>query len=288
MDTEALLLPEPFSEKNIDGSPITKASEGRALFKSSAKPERRTGERWSGHDRRASAENYAKKPQPVESYDYDIPNGSAASEHGSSDGYDTAYAPVGTHEKQDIEISYKAPEYDEPVSPKPAYDPERFDPPVDEKPGMIPNPMKMPPVKKKSSLEYDVDDSDYGGYGEASEVREEKAEPVREVTESTDDDYGYSFDPDSSSGGDDYGYYDDEPVSSTERTDLPDDNDTNDDGYGYGFSSGDDADDGDVSRGSDSSDDGDGYDADYGSGGGYDDDYGSDFDSGSDLADDYY
>ncbi len=51
MDTEALLLPEPFSEKNIDGSPIAKASEGRALFKNSAKPERRTGERRSGHDR---------------------------------------------------------------------------------------------------------------------------------------------------------------------------------------------------------------------------------------------
>ncbi len=153
---------------------------------------------------------------------------------------------------------------------------------------MIPNPMKMPPVKKKSSLEYDVDDSDYGGYGEVPEDIERKPEPVHSVTESTDDDYGYSFDSDNSSGGGDYGYYDDEPAVINERTDPSAGNDIDDDGYGYGFSSGDDEDAGDTQRSLDSQDDNDDYDADYGSGGGYDDDYGSDYDSGSDLADDYY
>ncbi|MBR5376482.1 MAG: hypothetical protein IK139_04315 [Lachnospiraceae bacterium] len=41
---------------------------------------------------------------------------------------------------------------------------EKKDIPVDEKPGMIKNPLKLPPVKEKSELEYDIevpDDDDY-------------------------------------------------------------------------------------------------------------------------------
>ena len=41
---------------------------------------------------------------------------------------------------------------------------EEKDIPVDEKPGMIKNPLKIPPVNKKSELDYDIevpDDDDY-------------------------------------------------------------------------------------------------------------------------------
>ncbi|MBR1524862.1 MAG: hypothetical protein IJ641_10470, partial [Lachnospiraceae bacterium] len=116
MDTDALLLPEPFSEKNIDGSPISKASEGGALFRNHARGERRVADRRSGNDRRT------KGSQPEYS-DYEAPAYSAP--------VTGTYAGQGYEEKSE-------------------YDTERFDPPVDEKPGMIPNPMKMPPVKKKS------------------------------------------------------------------------------------------------------------------------------------------
>lgn len=169
MDTEALLLPEPFSEKNIDGSPISKAQEGRALFKNPGRPAHR--ERESRNvESRVARDEVLRSPEPS----------------GNSRDYD----------------SYDVPEPDEAPIIAHTFDPERFEPPVDEKPGMIPNPMQMPPVKKKGSLEYDLDD-----YG--------------------DDDYGYSFDESSAGsaadGDSDYGY-----------DDGPEDEDEDDYGADYG------------------------------------------------------
>lgn len=41
---------------------------------------------------------------------------------------------------------------------------EEKDIPVDEKPGMIKNPLKIPPVSKKSEPEYDIEVSDDDDY----------------------------------------------------------------------------------------------------------------------------
>ncbi|MBQ8956378.1 MAG: hypothetical protein IJ075_05365 [Lachnospiraceae bacterium] len=295
MDTDALLLPEPFSEKNIDGSPISKASEGGALFRNHARGERRVADRRSGNDRRT------KESHPEYS-DYEAPAYSAP--------VTGTYAGQGYEEKSE-------------------YDTERFDPPVDEKPGMIPNPMKMPPVKKKSSLEYDLSEADYGDYGGGS-----SAEPVQteqSIQDDFDDGYGYSDNTDAdipateAIAGDEYGYdYDDDSSANlapaeTAGTDdeygygydngreeaadnepgyvygYDDDNDSDartrdsvvNDDFGYGFGDGDDigADSGLSDSDQEADDD---FDSGYGSSGGFDSDYDSDYGSGSDMSDDYY
>ena len=324
-ENDALLLPEPFSEKNIDGSPISRSDEGRSLFRNPGRKDRRVGERRgtdrrSGVERRAPEDDYGFVPPREESVQYDR---SAAPEPVQ---YDRPAAPEPARYERP-----SAPEpvrYDRPVTPEPSrydssssadfsdygqrqntrpvsyeeraetiyepaprmesaadrpssesgstetsYDTDRFEPPVDEKPGMIPNPLKMPPVKKKSSLEYDVE-SDYGGYGD------EKGS----ASSSDDDGYGYDFADDSSnraSSDDGYGYdYDDE------RTGI-----SGGAGAEEGKSSFGGSDDSDQSFGSDEG----GYDdygsGDYGSGeygSDYDSDYGSDYESGSDISSDYY
>ncbi|MCR5775054.1 MAG: hypothetical protein K6G42_08215 [Lachnospiraceae bacterium] len=300
MNTGAALLPEPFSEKNIDGSPITKTAEGRSLFRTPARPERRVADRRTGVDRRTDQGNVgyvperrsdadysrstegmagvaggygapstpAREPEPAYG-GYGAPGAPVPGPEPAYSGYGAPDAPVpepepdyggyrtestsesdydgyGTESAAEPEPAYDG--YGTESTPEPEYDPERFEPPVDEKPGMIPNPMKMPPVKKKSSLEYDMDDvSDYGGYDD----------PVEETgSDGSGDDYGYGR----SFGGDE------------DRSD----------GYDYGDTSGQKTED---SGSEGSSDD---YDTDYGGSGGYDDDYGLDYESGSDLASDYY
>ena len=256
MDTEAMLLPEPFSEKNIDGSPISKASEGRGLFRNSGSEKRRAPENRGSRERQAlpvsSRQDSIFSPQSTEarsrSYDEDVFRKNDSPVH-------TA-VPVHTPAPEPVPV------------PAPEYDTERFDPPVDEKPGMIPNPMKMPPAKKKSSLEYDLDDSDYGSYDAGSAAVSQSGATVSDE----DDGYGYDLDADSF-GGDDYGYGDDFPKADSSRDDDMD--------FGYGGSEG---------TGTGSADIGtdDDYDADYGSAGGYDSDYDTDYGSGSDMSDDYY
>lgn len=283
MEDTASLLPEPFSEKNIDGSPITQASEGMALFRNSKKPDRRAADRRAA-DRRASDRRASDRRSGDERREPDYPQNTFEEE--TSMRYEEA---PRAYEAPSASPAYEArlepappvmqPHFDEPpvaeptipepsFDETPSYDTERFEPPVDEKPGMIPNPMKMPPVKKKTEMDYDMDESDYG-----------KADPGN-----SDDDYGYSFDdekpeqagapPVTAEETSDYGYYDtdDTPAVSSSGDD-----------YGYGsFDNGNDS---AVFSGSDTAVD---YDSDYGSAMGADDDYGSDYDSGSDMSSDYY
>ena len=78
-EDESLLLPEPFSEKNIDGSPIVKSQEGRSLFRSSsrasdgARPDRRAGERRSGGDRGTPVYEYDLSPGMLSPEEYNAP-----------------------------------------------------------------------------------------------------------------------------------------------------------------------------------------------------------------------
>ena len=316
MDSEALLLPEPFSEKNIDGSPITKSQEGRSLFRNPPKADRRVAERWSGGDRRAPGNEYAPAPEfrqysaPAEpapqfgqynapvSQEPEYPEyGEPVSEPQGFAGYSepvsrepeyTVYSEPAPRTPEPA--GYGAPAFDEPAAAGGGdgfgYDPERFEPPVDEKPGMIPNPMKMPPVKKKSSLDYDID----GGYGDYGASGPEYTAPAgddggygyySESGPSSGDGYGF-YDGDDSAGGfsppsgedPDYGYYDEG------GSDIgPAAGETEDSGF---YTGADTEDFGSVSGGE--ADDG-GY-GDFGS---FDDsDYGSDYGSGSDLSSDYY
>lgn len=248
MDTNPALLPEPFSEKNIDGSPISKASEGRGLFRDSGRPKGRTADRRSGKDGLGASPEYVYTEDPA---------GAPKREEMPEYGYNARSAPNA----RETAVKHEAP-----VKEKPAYDTERFDPPVDEKPGMIPNPMKMPPVKKKSSLDYDLKDADYGSFEESA-----PAAPERE-TAAVDEDDGYGYALDSDSFGD-YGYGDDSPK--TDTSDMKDDLD-------YGYGSDDNAHSGAADTGADD------YDTDYGDAGGYDSDYDTDYGSGSDISDDYY
>ena len=280
-EDESLLLPEPFSEKNIDGSPIVKSQEGRSLFRSSsrasdgARPDRRVGERRSGGDRRAPVYEYDLSPGMLSPEEYNAPMEEPA--------FTSYEAPVS--EEPDYG-SYEAPAFAEPApsmqdsdsyddafakpEEDPGYDTERFDPPVDEKPGMIPNPLKMPPVKKKSSLDYDLD-SDYGDYGDAAEEAPALQEPAQ-----AEDSFGY-YGPGGAASEGDYGYYD----SREGAGDSQGGSDT-DTGSDYGFyeeSGGNTETFGDADAGA--------Y-GEYSSSSDFDSDYGSDYESGSDVSSDYY
>ena len=306
-EDESLLLPEPFSEKNIDGSPIVKSQEGRSLFRSSsrasdgARPDRRVGERRSGGDRRAPVYEYDLSPGMLSPEEYNAPMEepaftsyeAPAREEPAFTSYEapvsqepafTSYeAPV--REEPDYG-SYEAPAFAEPApsmqdsdsyddafakaEEDPGYDTERFDPPVDEKPGMIPNPLKMPPVKKKSSLDYDLD-SDYGDYGDAAEEAPALQEPAQ-----AEDSFGY-YGPGGAASEGDYGYYD----SREGAGDSQGGSDT-DTGSDYGFyeeSGGNTETFGDADAGA--------Y-GEYSSSSDFDSDYGSDYESGSDVSSDYY
>ena len=319
-EDESLLLPEPFSEKNIDGSPIVKSQEGRSLFRSSsrasdgARPDRRVGERRSGGDRRAPVYEYDLSPGMLSPEEYNAPMEepaftsyeAPAQEEPVFTSYEapvreepafTSYeAPVSQEpaftsyeapvsEEPDYG-SYEAPAFAEPApsmqdsdsyddafakpEEDPGYDTERFDPPVDEKPGMIPNPLKMPPVKKKSSLDYDLD-SDYGDYGDAAEEAPALQEPAQ-----AEDSFGY-YGPGGVASEGDYGYYD----SREGAGDSQGGSDT-DTGSDYGFyeeSGGNTETFGDADAGA--------Y-GEYSSSSDFDSDYGSDYESGSDVSSDYY
>ena len=193
MEFEEEILPEPFSEKNIDGSPISGSAGGGSLFRSAPTQqsgvlsERRHSERRQGERRAAyaapsggeqniySAEAARIESQRAESMhhqtagsipsEYDMP----APAPDPTPAKDYAPEPVrqtdayASETGYTVENSYKQ-EVHTPVHMEPVKKEEpRFEPPVDEKPGMIPNPMKMPPVKVKSSVDYDYDyDSDIG------------------------------------------------------------------------------------------------------------------------------
>ncbi len=318
MDNNALLLPEPFSEKNIDGSPITKTEEGRSLFRNPARTDRRiadrrAGDRRGGGDRRSDGYDmpdtaqsgqeglYAPIPEdiPGDYYtrlqnepdeDYDSPLSDAPGEEPVFEGgkyelpsQEAAFPPENfdapAPEPVYPEESYEAESY-ETADPGPSYDPERFDPPVDEKPGMIPNPLKMPPVKKKSGLEYDVD-SDYGGYDEGSVYSETPSGQNEEYWYAGDDNGSDYYVPD---GGELY------PESGADSgEDLFPGSDSGEDLF-PGSDNGEDLFPGadseaDLFPGADTEDDG--YDE-YGSTEGYDSDYDSEYESGSDLSSDYY
>ena len=292
-EDESLLLPEPFSEKNIDGSPIVKSQEGRSLFRSSsrasdgARPDRRVGERRSGGDRRAPVYEYDLSPGMLSPEEYNAPMEEPAFTSYEAPAREepafTSYeAPV--REEPDYG-SYEAPAFAEPApsmqdsdryddafakpEEDPGYDTERFDPPVDEKPGMIPNPLKMPPVKKKSSLDYDLD-SDYGDYGDAAEEAPALQEPAQ-----AEDSFGY-YGPGGAASEGDYGYYD----SREGAGDSQGGSDT-DTGSDYGFyeeSGGNTETFGDADAGA--------Y-GEYSSSSDFDSDYGSDYESGSDVSSDY-
>ena len=280
-EDESLLLPEPFSEKNIDGSPIVKSQEGRSLFRSSsrasdgARPDRRVGERRSGGDRRAPVYEYDLSPGMLSPEEYNAPMEESA--------FTSYEAPVSQEPDYG---SYEAPAFAEPApsmqdsdsyddafakpEEDPGYDTERFDPPVDEKPGMIPNPLKMPPVKKKSSLDYDLD-SDYGDYGDAAEEAPALQEPAQ-----AEDSFGY-YGPGGAASEGDYGYYD----SREGAGDSQGGSDT-DTGSDYGFyeeSGGNTETFGDADAGA--------Y-GEYSSSSDFGSDYGSDYESGSDVSSDYY
>lgn len=334
-ENEATLLPEPFSEKNIDGSPISKTEEGKSLFRNPGRKDRRvadrrSGDRRSGEDRRIPNEyGYVpertgptgynvtepqrpepKRPEPKrpEPAGYDIPETSKPEpvdyarpepdipesggygipeskrpepmEYSGPEPERTGPVDYAMPEPERSEPAvYDAPVYNEPEVPEAdtysygssvSFDEDRFEPPVDEKPGMIPNPMKMPPVKKKTGLDYDLD-SDYGDYGTENDP-------------GTDSGFGYSsYDETERPSSDDYGYGDDtgaddgikEAVSGRSEED-PD------------YGSYDDRDTGEPSSfGTDDDDSGDGDD--YGGYGSTDDlDYDIDYGSGSDIASDYY
>ena len=283
MGNESPLLPEPFSEKNIDGSPISREDEGRSLFRNPGNrdrrvAERRSGDRRSGTDRRIPGYDYVPiTDRPAQMYrserEYKAPERETA-----------VYAAPPEYRAPEREAAaYTAPPVYKAPEPHISYDPERFDPPVDEKPGMIPNPMKMPPVKKKSSLEYDID-SDYGGYDSESAVSAGTSGDAPDMGG-----YGYDYDDESTgstAGGSEYYGYDDPVRESTSEVG------TGEDDYGYYDSrdtgSDDTSDDGMGAGSSYSSSETGGYDDDYGSSGDYDSDYGSDYESGSDLSSDYY
>jgi len=311
MEETAELLPEPFSEKNIDGSPIDKSAEGKTLFRTSPKFERRVADRRgserrgddrrSGTDRRVDDHNAGyTDPSPKPSAD-PVPE-TLAEAHPLPYTEPRQYIETQSYSDQ-IQITYTAPEataqadsdtvpdagpgrepasgsYPEHIT-EPSYDPERFDPPVDEKPGMIPNPMKMPPVKKKSSIDYDMDDSDYGDYTGSD----------TDASLPSDDGYGYEAESSSDEVSDDYGYSFDEPSPSMpdtaddSRQDIDDapssewSSDTEDLSYGSYDTSG-------IDNPSDTP--ADDYGSDYGTDAGMDDDYGADYDSGSDYSSDYY
>ncbi len=306
MDTGITLLPEPFSEKNIDGSPISKSQEGRGLFRNSPKAERRVSDGRSGMDRRASSSG-----GPVDtpygssagsSYGSSLASGSPADASyggsgasggfadasyggsGASGGFaDVSYggsgasgSPAGaSYGGSGASGGFAGASYGSSAAPSPVkreettqYDTERFDPPVDEKPGMIPNPMKMPPVKKKSSLEYDLDDTGYGGYDEIPS----NAPGTVSASADEDDGYGYGSSSGSFDSGD-YGYGDDSLNTVVLGGDDMD--------FGYGGYEGSGPEPADIGTDDD-------YDADYGPAGGYDSDYDTDYGSGSDISDDYY
>ena len=249
MDSGALLLPEPFSEKNIDGSPITKASEGRALFKNSGTKERQTAGRRSGTDRRSGTSQgggYGATEREYGSYGassvgdpgYNEPVYNPPLQTTPSQAYNSpvqtappqAYnTPVQAPPPQSIPVQ-NMPAYGGMMQSAPAYDPEKYDPPVDEKPGMIKNPLPVPPVKKKAAMDYDMDDTGYGDYDS----------PLPEIPDGGENasmeaygDYDYGdegFDGASSGSYDDYGFADDSEDPSGGGFGGSD----SDDGY-YGF-----------------------------------------------------
>ncbi|MCR5410211.1 MAG: hypothetical protein K6E90_04440 [Lachnospiraceae bacterium] len=306
MDVTAELLPEPFSEKNIDGSPIDKSAEGKTLFRTPPKPDRKVENRVGNPVPRHSSYDTPIVPSYMEQKPASYSEPAAPSymeQKPSSYSEPVSYSePAAPSYMEQKPASYSEPAapsymeqkpsaYSEPVSysepeapsyrePEPAayseparysgpdtsqmapeteplsYDPERFDPPVDEKPGMIPNPMKMPPVKKKSSMDYDMDDQDYGDY----------SVPDTGDAVSSDDGYGYGMESGGADGSDDYGYSFNEPESAVplaSGSESPDRSSSEDD-YGSDYGS------------------------EYGSDTGADDDYGSDYDTGSDYSSDYY
>ena len=229
MGTDEEVLPEPFSEKNIDGTPLWGASNGGSLFQTASTDlDRRRGDRREGERRNrpytpgqsagslpaaGAARSYQAPPageQNIYSAEAARHEALRASSMSSSGGYGKAesYA-TETVQAHVSPAPSPAPAYAETApSPAPAPVPAPapkpqiqdavpretayvtasvkpvsddynaasngrdkdtseygygFEPPVDEKPGMIPNPMKMPPVKVKSSLDYDYDyDTDIG------------------------------------------------------------------------------------------------------------------------------
>lgn len=176
MEFEEEILPEPFSEKNIDGSPISGSASGGSLFRSAPAQQgtapagrgtpagRGISTGYGQSERRAayaapsggeqniySAEAARIELQRAESMHHQMTGGMAAT---------PTPEPIQTSDY--IRTSVPAPAKDYAPEPVKREEP-RFEPPVDEKPGMIPNPMKMPPVKVKSSIDYDYDyDSDIG------------------------------------------------------------------------------------------------------------------------------
>ncbi len=177
MEFEEEILPEPFSEKNIDGSPISGSASGGSLFRSadtqqgSVPLDRRQGEIRQGERRAAyvspSGGDRAPAPAPMPA-----PAPTSAPVMMSAPAPDRDYASKPVEQKNDYASvtdnaavnDYGREESKKPVHMEPVKKEEpRFEPPVDEKPGMIPNPVKMPPVKVKSSVDYDYDyDSDVG------------------------------------------------------------------------------------------------------------------------------
>ncbi len=282
MDIEEEILPEPFSEKNIDGSPIAGTAKGGSLFRTvssqhtgAAPGDRRQGDRRQGErrqgDRRGSYDASLAGVQNV----YTI-----ESENRMSTPKNTAPDPVMRPE--DTRAYSPAAEHRTVIQAE-----TRFEPPVDEKPGMIPNPMKMPPVKVKSSLDYDYDygsdigedagyDYDYDTDAGAVSRRIQQVhdddipnaasipDPGYGTAGSADDGYGSGDYEDSAYGpdgaADEYGSYDTEGSSRSDDAD----------GYGS-YDTG----------GSSCSDDAD----EYGAYDPSDDDYGTDVDTDSD--DDY-
>ena len=201
MGTDEEVLPEPFSEKNIDGTPLWGASNGGSLFKATSTDlDRRHGERRVS-DRRNIPYEPQPSPRPVTttpvrpSYqappqgEQNIYSAEAApaptpaftpapadipvAEPEYTDAKEPAATVTATINSTDDDYGYSTSfsdnggddDYGYSISDTSGTDTDDygygFEPPVDEKPGMIPNPMKMPPVKVKSGLDYDYDyDSD--------------------------------------------------------------------------------------------------------------------------------
>lgn len=173
MEFEEEILPEPFSEKNIDGSPISGSAGGGSLFRSAPTQqsdmpsergvlsergvpsghrhsERRQGERRAAYAAPSGGEQniYSAEAARIER------QRAESMHHQTASTSETGYTADSSY-RQEVHT----PVHMEPVKKEEP----RFEPPVDEKPGMIPNPMKMPPVKVKSSVDYDYDyDSDIG------------------------------------------------------------------------------------------------------------------------------
>jgi hypothetical protein len=217
MGIDEEVLPEPFSEKNIDGTPLSGPDPGGSLFKSASSDlDRRRGER-----RQTDRRNIPYQPQMTyqsgNSGEQNIYSSEAArreADRASSMSFNDGYGQASSYAQTSTNAASQIPTIPVASQPQPAArttDPipqpapaatvtatirssdddygysipdsgaghddygysgsgvsrvaeeTRFEPPVDEKPGMIPNPMKMPPVKVKSSLDYDYDyDSDIG------------------------------------------------------------------------------------------------------------------------------